>query len=350
MALKGMDGFDLYAIGDITDFWQSNDANSTIVEAAGRCSSYAYRNTGAGGGGPTIGVDTAETSGYCGWAYYPEDINGVNIFFVVNTSATGIVFLRSVSSGAIEFWVGPNTTLGTMIGTTATGLLATGHYTHLGFEWNIHDTLGYGRIYVEGIEEYDSGNVDTTDSDSGSTTWVAIKPNPKGYLDDIYWGDTDESDALNPYSEFLGDLRVEGQFALTDLAGGGGTYDDFTPSASTDHGALVDERPPDDGTTYVEGDTVGETETFQFPDITLGYGTVIAVQNMPNMVKTDAGSRGITNVMHVGGTLYDGNIQYGIGETSYRYYPEVFAYNPDTSAAWTADEVNAAENGVQVTL
>lgn len=343
MALKGCCGFDTYAIGDEMDEFQSDSSspNSSIVAGAGRCSSSAYRNTAANGGGPLIGVTTTSPGGYVGVAYSPESFGTVATYEVQAADGGVILFFRCVADGSVEVWTGPNTTLGVKLGATAAGLLSTGHYDHLGFEWWIANTAsGLVRIWVNDVLELEV----LTPTFQDTQQWRAFLWQPKGYIDDLYWGDASGS---APDNAFMGDCRVEEQLALTDAVGGGGVKE-WTPSAGTDHGALVNENPPDDGTTYLEGDTVGEQETFLFPSITPASGTIYGVQLMPNLVKTVAGGRQVASVVKSGGSDALGTAT-GVAQTTYKYYPGVFALNPVTGVAWTVATVNAMQGGVEIT-
>lgn len=347
-----MESWDIYAVGDVTDYFQTVDAgNSTIVAGAGRCSSAAFRNTSAVGNGVTIGVETAVSSGYAAWAHNADAFQVTASFEVQAADGSVLMFARVIADGSVDIWKGPNTTLGTLLGATAAGLISAGTYSHIGLEWNFHASTGYARIYINkaqgGSANFASGNTDTTNIWT-SGQWHTLAWLPKGYIDDLYWGDTV---GASPWNAFLGDCRVQGQLALTDAVGGVATYRDFTPSAGTDHGALVDENPPDDATTYLSSATIGHRETLFFPAISISTGTVYAVQLMPNAVKTSAGGRQIQNFIRVssGSTSLAGQI-WSPSQTNYKYYPAVMQTNPAAGgAAWTASTVNTGfEGGIEI--
>jgi hypothetical protein len=348
MALLGMEGWDSIAIGDTTDYWQGYDTtNSTLVAGAGRCGTTAFRNIAAVGNGPFIGVTTVVSSGYAGWAYSPEDFSPGNATFSVENASAGspLAFIIVQANGSIDVWKGPNTTLGTFIGSTDPGFISIGHYSHIGFEWNFDAAAGYFRVYIDGVLRYDSGAIDSTNIWT-SGQWDLLYWHPKGYMDDLYWGDTS---GAAPWNAFLGDCHVEENVVQTDAVGGNGFYRDFTPSAGTDHGALIDEIPPDDGTTYLEADTVSFRESHGCGSIVPGSGTIYGVQVMPNMVKTDAGTRAAACLIRSGGSTATGDIQ-ALAQTNYKYYPDVFQTNPVTGLAWTVSQVNAQEIGVEVSV
>ncbi len=348
MALKGTASFDGYDTSGILFQFQDVTANTTIVAGAGRCGTQALRNTGVNGGGPSIGVNTSDPVGYCGVAYFPESF-GVTQTFEVRAAAGGILaFIRVVSDGSVEWWTGPNTTLGTLIGATAAGLVSVSNYQHIGYEWKFDATVGYLRIWVNRTRaddpDFDSGLIDTTNFFT-TGQWHQLAWNPKGYIDDVYWGD---GAGAAPWNAFLGDERVEFQVPLTDADGGGGSFQEWTPSTGTDHGALVDEIPPDNFSTYVASATIGQRETFKFPPIAALEGTVDGHQYMPHMVKDNPGGRQVATLLDVSGTTANGS-SYGVAQTTGKYYLQVFQANtPGGDIPWTVATTNIAQGGVEI--
>jgi hypothetical protein len=348
MALLGMESFDIYGTADITDYWVSVGLGA-IVAGAGRCGSAAWHGTAAVGSGPAIGALATTLSGYAGFAYKPDSFNVGGIFNVFNSGSQSVCFLGAAADGRVQGWAGINTILGGIVCQTPPNVLHIGLYTHIGMEWLI-STSGYIRLYINGTLSADSGTVDTTQFfNFGNNQWTGVSWTPLGYVDDLYWGDTSTADPLNPWASFLqiGDARCEGQLCLTDAVGGGGTFREFTPSAGGDHGALLDDNPLDQGATVVSSGTVGQRETVKFPTITPTTGQVFGVLTMPNGVKTTFATREIANAVYSHATLAVGTTQ-GLAQTDYRYYPQLYAYNPVTAGAWSIADVNAAESGVQV--
>lgn len=343
MAFLMMSSFDIFGTADMTDYFVSVGSGA-IVPGAGRCNTAAWTGFSAVGSGPQAGVNATTLSGYAGYAYFPTGFTTLGSFTVLRGDGTPLCFLRHEPNGSISGWKGFNTILGGVVCQTPAGLVPTGHYSHIGAEWLI-STSGYLRIYVNGHLAADSGTVNmTTFFTSGQ--WSILSWTPTGFIDDLYGGDTAVL-ATNPWAAFLGDLHIEGQLCLTDAVGGGGTFREFTPSAGTDHGALLDENPPNDDTDYVESLTVNQRETVKFPSIIPGSGTIYAYQAMPNGLKTTFSGRDVANLIYSGGTL-DVGTTLGLAQTNYRYYPQVYGYNPVTGAPWSIAQVNAAENGVKV--
>ena len=79
------------------------------------------------------------------------------------------------------------------------------------------------------------------------------------------------------------------------------------------------------------------------PSITPNTGAVYGVQYLPNLLKTSYADRTIVvGVYSAASTAYSSTTQ-APGQTTYRYYKEVFAYNPVAAAAWTINGVNNAQ-------
>lgn len=349
MSLLGMESWDIYGINDVTDIYPTLDANCSIVAGQGRCGSAALLNVSANGGGPTIAIPAPTANGgYFGEAIKVGSYHGSFAILILpagGSGATGtLCFLRVLGNGSVEAWKGANTVLGTRLGATAAGLTSAGHYVHLGYEWKIASVGGYSRIYINGALQYDSGPVNMSTVFTPIQPWGLIASHINGYIDDLYWGD-DQGSA--PWNAFLGDCRVEGQLALTDAAGGGGFYRQFTPSSGTDHGALLNENPPNDGTTYVASGTVGQKETVKFPAITPTTGVVYGVQLMPNAVKTAFSLRQIATLVRSGGSDDIGLTQ-TLAQTDFKYYPQTYQRNPIGPADWTKATVDAMDGGITI--
>lgn len=157
-------------------------------------------------------------------------------------------------------------------------------------------------------------------------------------IDDLYIADG--TGTVN--NTFLGPTEVvtlypDGNGNSSDLLGSDADY--------TDNYLLVDENPPDDGTTYVGSGVEGEKDTYTFDDMT-GTGSVSGLIVSANAKKTDTGSKFIRPVARLSSTDYTSDTK-SLSET-YGPAESVFDENPDASAAWTITTVNAAEFGIEV--
>jgi len=357
MALLGCESFDLINdVEQVDDFWTQNLDTDTIVVGGGRCSSNAYEFSSIVGTVISVGVNPTGDVGYAGMAVCPGGasmFSPITIMRVLDATGSTMPIVHIYPDGSVKVFRSETVT-DVLLATSAAGLIALDHWYHIGFEWSLStldDASAYVKLWVNGVLVAQSSGTHTVSTfPFGGLTvgpWSAIGFGGRYQvkIDDLYWGD---GSGAAPWNAFLGDLRVEGQLAQTDAAGGGGTYQEFTPNTGTDHGALVDDASPDDDTTFVSSDTVNTRETFQFPAITLTAGTVYGIQLMANVMKTHSGARTMACMVRQGGTDTLGADQ-GISQTTYEYLWEIFQTNPTTAAAWNASSANDMEGGIKVT-
>ena len=158
------------------------------------------------------------------------------------------------------------------------------------------------------------------------------------YFDDLYL--CDGLGSVN--NTFLGDIRVQALLPTSD-----GAATDWTPSAGSDHYALVNEVPSDGDASYVASATPGDIDEYGVTPIAVASGTVFGVQVGLYARKDDAGSRNIAPVVRESGTDHVGS-DIALG-ASYAYYFQVYDEDPATSAAWTIAGINGDQFGVKVT-
>lgn len=158
---------------------------------------------------------------------------------------------------------------------------------------------------------------------------------------DIYCCDT--SGGVN--NNFLGDSRIS-----TIYPNANGNSSGFVGSDgnSTDNYLLVDDTTaPDGDSTYVATATVSTKDTYNFGSMSFTPSTIHGVQISALVRKTDAGPRTVAIVTRSGGTDYDSS-NYYLGD-SYDYISQIRETDPNTAAAWTQSNVNAAEFGIKLT-
>jgi hypothetical protein len=247
----------------------------------------------------------------------------------------GTVHLTIYSDGAGHLAVTRN---GTVLATGAT-VLSLNSFHYIEFKGVIHDSAGSYTLRINEAVELSASGIDTRNAGAtGQWDRLYLGAASAGYaVDDLYVCDLSGAS----HNDFLGAVKVE---TLLPESGNGANVG-LTPSTGTDHGALVDENPPNT-TDYNGSATVGAKDTYTYPSLTLA-GAVLAVQTNLYAAKSDAGTRTVCAVVRTGGTDYDGaNVSPG---TTFGYFPEVRPVNPATSAAWTIAEVNALEAGMKVT-
>ena len=127
-----------------------------------------------------------------------------------------------------------------------------------------------------------------------------------------------------------------------------GTYSQADPVGEVSNYLCVDEEVADDDSTYVE--TSGgatEIDTYNIPDHSEGYGTISSVTVYVRCrASTTADLHAAETVIRTHGTDYFGT--YTLLPTSYTDYSTTYNVNPNTTNAWTWDEIDALEIGVRL--
>jgi hypothetical protein len=162
------------------------------------------------------------------------------------------------------------------------------------------------------------------------------------YICDIYCVNADSTD-INGHpttlNTFLGDISIVPNVPISD------NTTNWTPNMGSSHFALVDEIPPDDDTTYVSSNTVGNVDDYTFQQLTGFTGTLLGAQLLVYAKKDAEGSRTIEGL--VGGTAQTNNngTQQFLSDY-YDYY--IFPLDSDNGTAWTPTNYNAEHFGVKL--
>jgi hypothetical protein len=229
---------------------------------------------------------------------------------------------------------------------TGTTVLALNNWYYIELKGTIHDTTGSYEVRIDGVSEavltatgVDTRNAGTTGQWDRFYLGGVVTGNT--YIDDVYI--CDQSGAA-PRNTFLGPVKVETLLPQTDAVAAGSNAG-LTPSTGTDHGALVDENPPNTSD-YNSSPTVGLKDTYNYPSLTL-TGTILGVQSNLYVAKSDAAVRQVCAVVRAGGVDYDGaNVS---PLTTFSYFSEVRAQNPNTAADWTSSDIASLQAGMKVT-
>jgi len=151
-----------------------------------------------------------------------------------------------------------------------------------------------------------------------------------GAFDDIY---------IRNDSTFLLDWKIKTVFPDADNSV------DATPSTGSDNYAMVDDTEPDGDSTYVDA---GDTNKDLYDFASMGEtGLVHAVAVNAVCRESDATPFDITLKAKSSLTTGSGTTV-PVGGTTYVNKWSIFAVNPDTTAAWTPSEVDAAQFGFQI--
>jgi hypothetical protein len=333
MALLFVDGADHYATADGLKKWNAFGTGVTINSSAGRRGGGAIALAGS-----TRFVDKQLPSNYAtlivGYAFDAGGGSNTAMLKILD-GATIHVALFLTAANAIAAYRGDLTTL---LGTSANGVVPVSGYFYIEAKVLISDTVGTVTVRVNGVAVLTLTGLDTRNAGNASATGFRIMgTSATSLVDDIYANDTSGG---APQNDFLGDCRIDTLFPNAD-----GSNSAWTPSTGTDHYALVDESTPNT-TDYVETSGVGNKDTWNFQNLSAITGTIYGVQVSSAALKDDAGARSIANTVKSGATNADGATQ--ALSTSQLYYMDIWATDPNTAAAWTEANVNAAEFGVKL--
>jgi len=224
---------------------------------------------------------------------------------------------------------------------TSTQSISAGVWYYIEFKVKTNDTTGTYELRVNETTWLSATSVDTQiGSNPYYTAWRWR--NPYSFVtclfDDAYI--CDGSGSIN--NDFLGNRKV---VALRPSGAGDNT--DWTPSAG-DNYAAVDEVELDEDTTYVESSTVTSDQDLYDYDALADVTNIQGIQINTDVRVTDAQSYDLNSVIKSGSTTDEGSAD-TITATGYSTNTRVRETDPNTSAAWTLLNVNAAQFGIKAT-
>jgi len=242
---------------------------------------------------------------------------------------------------------------GAVLGAT-TNPVTTGVFYHFSIKLTIHDSAGALSFRLNRNEQLNSGlgltGLDTRNA--GTAAWSRFcfasgKPNGADPIQNPEFVVCDQvvCDDVGPdNNDHPGDCSV---FAQLPLTGNGGAAD-WTPSAGTDHGTLVDEAVANDDTDYLQGVSTGQRETLIYPALPVVLGTPKFVILRPCLKLATAGAQNVLDVVRQGGVNYDGATPQSPTSGSYAYYDFIRQRDPVTAVPWTIGGINGSELGLKV--
>lgn len=329
MALLFIDGFDHYVTAEIARKW-STSAGNAAISATGRRATSKSLSISSANDRVTLQLPAAEGTLCVGFAYYstsaPSGHEGVE--FAISGAAQCTVFFNA--NGSISVARGAYN--GTVLGTSAIGLIKANTWQYVEFKAVIHDSTGTYEVKVNGVSVLSGTGADTKGQTTADADQLTIQGSGVAILiDDLYLDDAD----------FLGDCRVD-----TLMPNGAGASSQWTPSAGSNFQNVDDAGDMDDDTTYNSDDTAGQIDTYTLPDIEATGGTIHAVAVNSAVRKDDAGARSTKNIVRQATTNYEG-AAYSVTD-SYLVKQDIWATQPDASGAWDETDLNAAEFGIKL--
>jgi hypothetical protein len=344
MALRFIDSFDHYAIGEMFLKWSAAVSGTGSISAGnGRWGTSCYRCASGSQNQGVRKVLDAQPTWIVGAAFKIGTGAAQNYFYRLLDGATVHVELRWDTGGHV-FITRAGTTLAT--GTT---ILSVGVWYYIELLCTIGDVnpavpQGAYEVRINGATELVSTNADTRNAGNSSADRIDVGTisgtNSQLDIDDVYICDGTGS---SPSNTFLGDVRVE---ALYPNGNGNSSVLVGSDTNSTDNYLLVDESTTTGATTdYVESSTVGDKDTYAYTNPSSASGTVYGVQILPYAAKTDAGVRSIVSVARLSTTEVDSSAK-TLSATA-TYYPDIRETKPG-GGAWSISDVSNAEFGVKI--
>jgi len=347
MALLFMDSFDHYVTADILEKWSTYAGTSVAINATGgRRGSASVRFPSGAQSYALRGITTSSNTAILGTAVKVASLGAqrlIGVWHSLVASGGDQIVIAMAADGSLNAQratagiSGP----GTILGSSAAGVLSAGVVAYLEVKVVLHASTGTVTVRVNGASVLALTGLNTG---SGQTTWTGFWVGSGGTAivtdhDDVYALDGSGS---APWNDFLGDVRVDAR-----LPTAAGATTGWTPSAGANW-ACVDDAAPNDDTDYVTAATAALTDTYTVQDAPVAGATIYGVQHCLSVKKTDAGACTVAPVIRSGGVDYVGTA--ANPGTTYGYALSIAAVNPATGVAWTEAGFNAAEFGVTRTV
>jgi hypothetical protein len=344
MALQFCDGFDSYgAAGDLMGKWSSYAYNSGP-------SDLVYLPTGGRFGGGALRI--ANASSYIrkklATAIDELFVNAAVFPRAWPTSTTGFFYFEDSSgNGASLRMTSAGTILGTLLGTTSAATstsvqaIALNQWNTLAIHYKCADSGGRWRVLLNGAELFNFTG-DTRSSGGPLIDRIALA-NPRGGAGNEWdWDDVVVYDAsgTNLNALITQDLKIE---TLRPTADSGSQA--WSPSAGTDHYALVDEAAPLDSD-YLSATAAGTRDLFAIADPAAVPQTAYALVVNARGRRTDVGAKNLRPLVKVN-AAEDLAANLALSNQVATLQHPVYR-NPDGAAPWTGTSLNAALIGIEV--
>jgi len=312
--------------------------------------------TGASGAGISLRLGSGQSNGFYR-SYDNQQTWRVDFFIRVDNVATAsrYVFLEirdggtvqialDVSDGKIRVVFDSGATVGTHGGPGTT--ISINEWHHVRFETVIDNTVGYYKVYLDGVNTNEESSIDTQTTANAYGSVVAFG-NTKLMtaqvdFDDIiicdYGGADVEMDTMPLQARVVSFLPVAEA-----------TYSQFTPSSGTDNAAMVDNTGnihAGEETDYTYSSTAGHIDSFTLATLTPTAekdANIVGIR-VASHWRMDSGTGEAAILARVSGVDNFGtttalNTDFNVTG------PALYLYLPGTSTRWTTAIFNASEFG-----
>lgn len=246
------------------------------------------------------------------------------------------------STGALQL---RNGNTGTVLGTSDAGVITVGSYQFFEARFTISNASGACEVRLDNDIVLNVTGVDTQGtSNSGADQMDICKvASPDGCeidLTDFQFRGTTEVD------DFLGDIVWAKRLLNADTA-----QTDFVRNTGSNDFEAIDDTTPDDDTTYIESQAVGDISEFGMEDTPANVSEIVAVVLRTLMKKTDAGvgTAQVSIISAQGSPETTAAGQDAAVPSTYTYRDDIFEVDPATGIAWLSDGFDAARYKIEQT-
>jgi len=341
MSLLVLESFDSFGASGTT----GSDLENALKAKYGAANiDYGTASTIVNGYGSGLGIqsnyDATDGNNYIKFAFGVATNLITGFFFktppALSTQKYLLVFTNSTPADI--FWLGLTADFKLVVRGAeywySTRILKPSTWYYIELKVALDNTTGAVTLKINNATDIVKTSVDTLAS--GSTGATALELNIAvgvgSIIDDFYLADDT--------SDFIGPSKIEAIRPDSD--------DTVAWDCSTglDRYALVNDSGPN-ATTYVEGDTVNESDLYTYSNLSVITGSIVGIQiNTAGQLDT-AGARTLVDSINSNGTVSNG-AGVALASTSYETIYRVLEEDPDANASWTITTINALKAGIIV--
>lgn len=349
MAVALIEGFDHYASavtgeGSISAAWTFSTTSGLtlpagILDGTGRAMNYCTSSSLNAATRRTIG-GSSDTITLCFRFKAPSSFASTTGLCLVANGSGDQGWLEVTTSGTLRYKRGTsyNPSSGTGIGTPSSNSLATGGTYFIELKVKVHASTGTVDVWVDGTNWISLTGQNTLAQAAATITRIGLCATQQNSVtwsfDDLYvLGDSADSR--------LGDRRVISLLPNADTAEA-----DWALSTGATGFSLIDDDQANT-TDYIEAVNNGDYSLFDIVNLSYTPATIAAIAIEICAKKTDAGTIEVRTKQKSGSTTTDGaNVSLG---STFVHIQEIFVENADTTAPWTASDINSLQVGVERT-
>jgi hypothetical protein len=318
-----------------------SNINSIDIVSGRREGTYAASQSGNNAGFKRRLASSIETI-FVSFAFKPINNQPEGTFFRVMENDVYHVSLAQDRNGRLTVYRGdPKLLTGTLLGTSADTVLTVNQWRWLQIKIVIHDSTGSVEIRdASGAVLLDLTNQDTRNGGTSGVIDSVYMGCPSGtaqwgQYDDLHIWDANGS-VCNTWTN---DTRIDHL-----LPDGAGDSTQWTPSAGSNY-ECVNEAAVST-TEYVSSSTAAHKDLYAMSALPHTPANIFSVLTRAVATKDDAGARGVKLLLKSGTTTSTGATN-TLELSAWLAFSAVAEADPNTSSAWTASGVNAAQVGVE---